>query len=303
MKLAIAGCGRISQVGYAPALRQVAGAELCAVADPDPGRRDRLAASAPGEARAYESVAAMLDGSSPDAIVIASPPARHAEQAELASAAGIPALVEKPPGRDAGEAERLAELDPPVWVGFNRRFSHLTAVAPRVPASGELELSLRLCYRRGSWRAHEVSEDALGDLGPHLADLAACLLGGELRSARARSIEPDRARIELTGDRGSARVVCRTDSAWAERVEVRRSSGELSARSVHGGVARSTFARLRGGEHPLVTSLARQLRALAGVVRGEGGGMLATAREGVTAMRALDAARASAMDGGEVVRL
>jgi predicted dehydrogenase len=303
VKLAIAGCGRISQIGYAAALRHSPDAELCAVADPDRGRREQLAAAAPGAPRAYESVRAMLTAARPDAVLIASPPQCHLEHAQLACAAGIPALVEKPPGLDAAEAERLAALEPAVWVGFNRRFSHLAAVAPRVPASGDLELSMRLCYRRASWRAHEVRDDALADLGPHLADLAACLLGGELSSVRARTVDRDHARLELTGARGSARILCRTDTAWVERVEVRRSSGELSARSVHGGVARGALARLRGGEHPLVASLARQLRALAGVVRGEGGGMLATAREGVTAMRALDAARASARGGGTVVAL
>jgi predicted dehydrogenase len=302
VKLAIAGCGRISQVGYVAALRHVGDAELCGLADPDRGRREKLAAGT-GGTPTFETVAELLERTRPDAIVIASPPGVHLEQAELASAAGIPALVEKPPGRDAAEAERLAQLDPPVWIGFNRRFSHLAAVAPRVPASGELEIALRLCYRRASWRAHEVRDDALSDLGPHLADLAACLLGGELRSARARSLKPDRARIDLTGARGSARLVCETDSAWVERVEVRNRSGKVSARSIHGGAARSAVARLRRGEHPLVASLARQLRALGGVVSGEGSGMLATAREGVTAMRALDAARASALDGGAVVPL
>jgi predicted dehydrogenase len=302
VKLAIAGCGRISQVGYVAALRHVGDAQLCALADPDRGRRERLAAVS-GRPPTFGTVAALFERTRPDALVIASPPERHLEQAELAAAAGIPVLVEKPPGRDAAEAERLAALDSPVWIGFNRRFSHLAAVAPRVPPSGELELSMRLCYRRASWRAHEVRDDALGDLGPHLADLAACLLGGELRSARATTIRPERARVELTGARGSARLVCETDSAWVERVEVRRDSGELSARSVHGGVARSTVARLRRAEHPLVASLARQLRALGAALRGEGSGGLATAREGVVAMKALDAARASALSEGAVVRL
>ena len=303
MKLAIAGCGRISQVGYAAAIRQVEGAELCALVDPDRGRRERLAAATGGAPALFDSVASMLERSRPDALVIASPPAEHVRQAELAAAAGVAVLVEKPPGRDADEAERLAALDTPVWIGFNRRFSHLAAIAPRIPSDGELRLSLRLCYRRASWRAHEVRDDALGDLGPHLADLAACLLGGELLSARARTVDSERARIELTGARGSARLLCETDSAWIERIEVRRSSGELSARSVHGGAARGAIARLRRGEHPLVASLARQLRALGAVVTGEAGGMLATAREGVMAMRALDAARASARAGGAVVAL
>ncbi len=302
MKLAIAGCGRISQVGYAAAVRHVPGVELCALADPDRERRELLAA-ATGGPPTFDTVAELLDRTRPDAIVIASPPHHHVEQAQLAAAAGVSVLVEKPPGRDAAEAEELAALEPPVYVGFNRRFSHLAAVAARVPAECELDLTLRLSYRRASWRAHQVRDDALGDLGPHLADLAACLLGGELRSARASAIAPERARLELTGARGSARSECRTDAAWAERVEVRRPSGELRARSVHGGAARATVARLRRQEHPLVDSLTRQLRALAGSLRGEGGGGIATARDGVVAMRALDAARASARSGNEVVAL
>jgi predicted dehydrogenase len=302
VKLAIAGCGRISQVGYAAAVRRLSGAELCALADPDRARREHLAA-ATGGPPTFATVAELLDRTRPDAIVIASPPDHHVEQAQLAATAGVPVLVEKPPGRDAAEAEKLAALDLPVYVGFNRRFSHLNAVAPRVPPEGELRLTLRLSYRRASWRAHEVRDDALGDLGPHLADLAACLLGGELRSVRASSVAPERARVELTGARGSARLVCRTDSAWVERVEVRRPSGQLSARSVHGGAARGTIARVRRKEHPLVGSLAGQLRALAGSLRGEGRGGLATARDGVVAMRALDAARASARCGNEVVAL
>ena len=299
MKLAIAGCGRISQVGYAAALAHAPGVELCAVADPDRGRREQLAMRA-GAGGCFHSVAEMLTAARPDAVVIASPPGCHLEHAALAAAAGVPALVEKPPGRDAGEAERLAALDPPVWVGFNRRFSHLARLDGRVPED-ELELSLQISYRRASWGAHEVHDDALGDLGPHLADLAACLLGGELNSARAIVITPDRARIELNGPRGSARIVCETDSRWLERIEVHHRSGAISARSLHGGAARNVVQRLRRGEHPLVASLAGQLRALAAAIRGEGTGALATAADGVLAMRALDAARRSSANGGAMV--
>jgi predicted dehydrogenase len=301
LKLAIAGCGRISQVGYSAALRHLAEAELCAVADPDRSRREWLAAGAPGAVRAYESVASMLADSRPDAVVIASPPEQHVAHAQLAADAGIPALVEKPPGLDTAEAERLAALDPPVWIGFNRRFSHLSAIAARVPANGELELAMRISYRRASWRAHEVRDDALADLGPHLADLAACVLGGDLRSVRARVVGAERATLELTGPRGLARIDCRTDSPWSERIEVRRRSGAAVARSVHGGPARNVISRLRRGEHPLVTSLTRQLRALEKAVGGDGAGALEAARDGVVAMRAIDAARRSAAaDGVEV---
>jgi predicted dehydrogenase len=301
LTIAIAGCGRISELGHVPALRRVPELRLCAVADPDRGRRERLASAAGGDPRAYESVAEMVASMRPDAVIVASPPELHLEHAEIAVAGGCRVLVEKPPGRGREEAERLTRLGGRLWVAFNRRFSHLRALSGRVPAEGELRVRLRISYRRTSWRAHQVRDDALSDLGPHLADLAGCLLGGELSGARASALGSRRACVELLGARGSARVECVTDSPWSERIEVRDVDGRLAARSVQGGTARNVAARLRGGEHPLVDSLARQLRSFARVVGGDGDGTLATARDGARAMAAVDAARRSAARGGVLV--
>jgi predicted dehydrogenase len=298
LRVAIAGCGRISELGHVPAFRLVEEARLCAVADPDRGRRERLATSANGDRRAFASVAEMVGEVRPDAVIVASPPELHLEHAVLAAEGGAHVLVEKPPGRGREEAEHLTRLGRPVWVGFNRRFSHLGAVAGAVPTEGELRLALQISYRRASWRAHQVRDDALGDLGPHLADLAACLLDGELSAARAVQIDPHRARVELVGKRGVAEVLCEIEAPWRERVEVRGGDGRLAARSVHGGSVRGLAARLRGRDHPLVDSLARQLRSLARAVAGEGDGTLATARDGALAMSALDAAGRSAARGG-----
>jgi predicted dehydrogenase len=303
LRLAIAGCGRISELGYLPALRRVPELRLCAVADPHRGRRERLARLAGVGPAPFGSVAEMVTATTPDAVIVASPPELHLEHAESAAGAGAGVLVEKPPGRGRQEAERLARLDGPVWVGFNRRFSHLRTLAGRVPPAGELRVSLRISYRRASWRPHQVRDDALADLGPHLADLAGCLLGGELSGARARALEGRRARVELLGARGAAALDCATDSSWRERVEVRDGDGVLAARSVQGGTVRNLAARLRGQEHPLVDSLARQLRAFARAVGGNGDGTLATARDGARAMAALDAARRSAAAGGALVAL
>jgi myo-inositol 2-dehydrogenase / D-chiro-inositol 1-dehydrogenase len=303
LRVAIAGCGRISERGHVPALCHVPEARLCALADPDRGRRDRLALSASGNPRTFESVLEMVEATAPDVVVVASPPEFHLEHARIATEAGAHVLVEKPPGRGRDDAERLTRLGRPVWVGFNRRFSHLPALAGRIPAEGELRLALRISYRRASWRAHEVRDDALADLGPHLADLAGCLLGGDLTAARAREIGPRRARVDLVGPRGTAGVVCETDTPWSERMEVRDGDDGLLARSVHGGPMRGAAARLRRREHPLVDSLVRQLRALAGAAAGDGDGALATGRDGVRAMSALEAARRSAARGGALVPL
>jgi predicted dehydrogenase len=303
LRVAIAGCGRISELGHVPALRHVPEARLCALADPDRGRRERLARSAGGDPRPFGSVAEMVEATRPDAVIVASPPALHVEHAEIAADGGSHVLVEKPPGRGRDDVGRLTRLGRPVWVGFNRRFSHLPAVAGRIPAEGGLRVTLRISYRRGSWRPYEVRDDALADLGPHLADLAGCLLGGELSAARASSITPREARVELVGARGIARVSCAIDAQWSERVEVRDEDGNLAARSVHGGTARNVAARIRGREHPLVESLARQLRSLTRAVTGGGDGTLATAHDGARAMSALDAARLSAADGGALMPL
>ena len=301
LRLAIAGCGRISELGHLPAIRHVPQVSLCAVADPDRSRRERLASLAPGDPRAFESVADMVAATRLDAVIVASPPELHLEHAEIASAAGARVLVEKPPGRGREEAERLMGLDPAVWVGFNRRFSHLPALVDRVPADGELRVRMRIAYRRASWRPHEVRDDALADLGPHLADLARCLLGGELSAARAPAVDSARARVELVGARGTAEAECATDAPWGERIEVRDRAGRLAARSVQGGPLRAAAARLGRREHPLVDSLTRQLSSFARAARGNGDAPLATARDGARAMAALDAARRSAARGGVLV--
>jgi predicted dehydrogenase len=303
LRLAIVGCGRISELGHLPAIRRVPEVRLCAVADPDRSRRERLARLAFGDPPGFESVADMVTATRPDAVIVASPPELHLEHAEIASAAGARVLVEKPPGLGREEAERLALLDPPVWVGFNRRFSHLPALFGRVPADGELALRMRIAYRRASWRPHEVRDDALADLGPHLADLAGCLLGGELSAARAPSVESRCARVELVGARGTAEVECVIDAPWGERVDVRHRDGRLAARSVQGGPLRGVAARLGRREHPLVDSLTRQLRSFARAAGGNGDAALATARDGARAMRALDAARRSAAQGGVLVTM
>ncbi len=303
MKLAIAGCGRISQVGYLAALRHVGGAELCALADPDRGRREVLAATSGGPPT-FESVAALLEKTRPDALVIASPPGLHLEQAELAASAGVPVLVEKPPGRDAAEAERLAALDTPVWIGFNRRFSHLAAVAPRVPPNGELELSMRLLLPARLMARPRGPRRRAGRPRPsprrprRLPSRRRAALGsGHVDPARARPGRADRrarfrhgsnARRTRPGSSGSRSARARASSA---RAACRAGSREAPSPACAGASTRSSRRSLASCALSAPPSEAR------------GPAALATAREGVIAMRALDAARASALSGGAVVRL
>ena len=304
LPLAFAGSGRLVEFGYLPALRSVPELRLVAVADPDRSRRERVSAAAGDGIRAFASVGEMLDAVAPAAVVVASPPEHHLEHAALCADAGAAALVEKPPGRNLDEAEGIASLRPSPWIAFNRRFSHLRAIADKLPGEGPLEVSIRIAYRRRSWRAHQVESDALDDLGPHALDLARSILG-PIGSVSGSQVEFDRAEMSLKGSRGGARLVCATDRPWSERVEVRAAGGHRLARSVHGGPAAMVTGRLRAlrrgrGEHPLVGSLAAQLRAFSDAADGDGRG-LGSAADGVAVMRAISGVRRSAAAGGNEV--
>jgi predicted dehydrogenase len=298
VRLGLVGCGRLAELGYAPAARAAASVEIVAVADPERARRglvaERLGAAA--HARLDELLAATaLDG-----LVVCTSAGHHEAVAAVAAQADVPALVEKPPAPDAMGALRLAALTPAPWIGFNRRFDQGLELAGRVPAGGELELRMLLQYRRKSWRPVTGGDDALLDLAPHLVDLALHLTGSLPVAVRAHAAR-EHAGIELAISRGRVRIECATDRPHHELVEIGDAGGRRIARAERGGRARAIAARVRPRAHPLVRSLTAQLEAFAAALRGEDPGPLATAAEGAAVMLVLDAARRSAASGASTV--
>lgn len=303
MRLGIIGCGRIAERGYLPAARATPGVELVALADPDQRRLRECVErcrAAGGAAAGFGSAAEMLEAAAPDAVVVATPPALHSEVAATAAAAGVPALVEKPPAADLEEAVRLAALEPAPAIGFNRRFLQGEELAGAVPAAGWLELELELRFRRRAWDPHQVRDDVLIDAGIHLADLACFLSGSVPLCARRAVVGPDRASFELELGRGRARISCAADARYAERVRILDRAGRATARSRIGGVS-ARFAALGGRPQPLELSLRRELAAFAAHLGGGERGALASAADGVRAMAAIEAARRSAELGGAEV--
>jgi myo-inositol 2-dehydrogenase / D-chiro-inositol 1-dehydrogenase len=239
-----------------------------------------------------------------DAVVIATPVAAHVDDACVAAAAGVAVLVEKPPAPDAAGARALMAITPEPWVGFNRRFDPgVQRVRAAVPRDGDVDLRLKIFYRRKTWRAHSVCDDALLDLGPHLVDWAGWITSSAVLSVSDAEVGSDRAVCTLLLARGRARIVAECDRPYREVVELRDASGQQRARHAVGGLAWGLRARVSRGPHPLVATLAGQLHAMARAVRGEGPGELATAGEAATVMAVVDAARASAGDRGRLVRV
>ena len=307
LRLGIVGCGRLAEAGYVPAAR-IAGLRVAALADPDPERRAALVAvcDAASPPATFTDVDELLAEGGVDAVVVASPPERHEDAATACARAGIPALVEKPPAPDAAGAERIAALAPAPWIGFNRRFSLGRGVAGVLPQGGAIDLELR--YRRFSWAPVSVRDPALTDLAPHLVDLALVAGIGAPRRVRAQSSRPERITIELTGERGSAAIRCACDRPHRERLEVRDGAGRRVRSRRLGGTVRGALARFTPGPHPLVASLAAQVEAFAGAIRGAApapdggeGPDLATAAEGAAVMRVIAACAQSLALGGAAV--
>jgi predicted dehydrogenase len=298
LRLGLAGCGRLAELGYAPAARVAAGIEIVAVADPDRARRGLLAAQL--EATAYARLDQLLAAGPLDGIVICTPPEDHEQAATAAARAGLTALVEKPPAPDAAGALRLAALTPAPWLGFNRRFDQGLALDRRMPADDNLELNMFLHYRRKSWRPVARGDDAMLDLAPHLIDLALFLTTSLPLAVRASSTR-ERAGLVLATTRAEVKIECATNRPHHELVEVRRAAGRRVARAERGGRLSGVLGRLTPRAHPLVRSLTLQLEAYGRALRGEDPGPLATAGEGAAVMRVLDAARRSDAIGGDTM--
>lgn len=295
VRVGLVGCGRLAEAGYLPAFAATEHARLVAVADPDAARRDHVAglAGLAGAVLAFPDARSLLDAVDLDAVVIASPARHHVDDAALAVAAGAAVLVEKPPAPDLDGAARLAALGPRVRVGFNRRFDPaVAAVREAVPVDGGLELDLLLHYRRAGWGAHQVTDDVVLDLAPHLFDLARWVSSSEILDVRTLRLAPDRAEFVATLERGTARVRVRADTVHAERVVVRDHRSAVLAAHRVGGLLGAVRGRLtgRGGPHPLAASLAAQLDAFAGTVPDGEHPTLGTTADGVAVMAAVEAA-------------
>jgi predicted dehydrogenase len=193
--IAVVGCGTIARYQHLPALRRMGAARLVAAADPDADVRRWVAQRyrIPVVAEAAEALA--LPGV--DGLVIASPATLHAEQAQLAAAAGKPFYLEKPLATSAVDARRLlaavaaAPPDRVTAIGFNYRFSPVFAEARRLFRAGAvgepLAVQMLLCEPLGAaastWRGRRESGGGAGlELVSHQVDLLRWLLTMEVSS-------------------------------------------------------------------------------------------------------------------------
>lgn len=151
-------------------LAEVDGAELVAVADPDPAARKAAAARLPG-VRVTDDPAAVLDAPDVDAVCIATPVATHADLVTRALRAGKPVWVEKPFTATAAEAARLVDLararDRVLMVDHTGAYAHALEVIGGLAADGHLGMLRFYDSVRISPGRFQPDGDVLWDLAAH----------------------------------------------------------------------------------------------------------------------------------------
>jgi myo-inositol 2-dehydrogenase/D-chiro-inositol 1-dehydrogenase len=271
--------------------------KLTGVVDVNKTRCQDIAPGVP----AHDNLCALIEAGGLDALIICTPTRFHLAQARCAAEAGLPALLEKPPGLNHEEAHAVQALNPSPWIAFNRRFEPgITKLRGNLPRNNAVHLLLELHYRRSTWNSFDMQDDVLLDLGPHLVDLTRWLTAGEILSARAVSLTERRVKFELKLERGHATISCSNNAPYRERIDVKDTRGRVCGSYRRGGLVSGITARFQPNrENPLVRPIVGQLEAFGLAVCGmPAETALATAADGLAVMSVIDAVRRSAVQGG-----
>jgi predicted dehydrogenase len=170
VRLGLAGAGRWGR-NYIKTIAGLGELHVARIASRNP----KTVALAPPGCRVVEDWRELMDATAIDGVVIATPPASHAEIARAAIMAGIPLLIEKPLALSTADARAIRDLAIERKVLglvdhthlFSPAFRQLKALAARHGGVREIHSE---AGNHGPYRA-DVS--VLWDWGPH--DVAMCL--------------------------------------------------------------------------------------------------------------------------------
>lgn len=234
VRLGVIGCGWLTQHVHLPALANLPGATVVALADPDPGRRTRVQHLAPSASQ-HARLEDLLASRAVDAVIIATPTGLHADLACQAFAAGTHVYLEKPVASTLPEALRVLAA----WraagaigmVGYNFRRNPIFLAAQHRVREGQLgplraiQGSFHVSAGAVSgWRSDPAAGGGvLLDLLSHHIDLVAALTGDRIASVAcqlgARHAPEDEAAATLVTASG---VTAQLTASYASGVHVNR---------------------------------------------------------------------------------
>jgi predicted dehydrogenase len=203
LSIVVLGAGSHSRAFHGPALKALRDGEagryrLAAVCDLDRARGEAYAADF-GFERTYGDLSAMIEAERPGAVVAVTPMEQTLPLASQVLRAGIPVLIEKPPGLDTKEAEPLLavarETGTGHMVSFNRRFSPAIVKARQWLAERAPSRPVRLLTAR-MLRHKRREENFVAHTGIHLTDTVLSFTGPP-RGVAARKIATSNAASHL----------------------------------------------------------------------------------------------------------
>lgn len=328
LRVVVVGCGRVFERFHLPALARVPELTLVAVCDTDEARLAWARARLPDVAHATSPEG--LGTLRPDAVLILTPPVTHRALAERALAAGLHVLVEKPLTLDTAGARGMADAarsaGRQLRVGFTRRFRPpYRSLRHRVQAARDrvAGISCWLAFPSAAWAATGgfLGVDAEGggvidDVLSHVVDLVRWISGAEPVRVRARAFADGSIACELALESGITASCQAAHAAYTEYFEVAWRGGGAAAASgvrsyarprasgdtvpIRAWIAdRSALAlnRVLGRRGLTPLSFEAQLRDFARAIRG-GVAEGADPEDGIAAVAAVEAARASLRGGG-----
>ena len=224
LRIALVGIGSAATRAHLPALQsaETGGVvELVGVCDPDRARRDAVLAGHPGAAGFAENDE-MLDATSPDLLVIATPPSAHLDEMAAAAARDVHVLCEKPLGlgdADVSSLRALAAGHPHLALATVHQYRFATpwrwiarATAGALRSGEPFELRVEVerpgtdPLAAGGWRADPEHEG--GILGDHAVHYLALLRAARPR-LRGGGLPPRGARRARGRGPGGATGRCR----------------------------------------------------------------------------------------------
>jgi predicted dehydrogenase len=201
LKGALIGCGFFAR-NHLHGWAQLPGVELVALCDTDP---QKLADTARefGIGRSYTDAAAMFAGEQLDFVDIATTVGSHRALVEMAAAAGVPCICQKPFAATMADAEAMvaacAAAGVSLMVHENFRWQTPILAVRRALAEGHIgrpfwgRVSFRSAFDVFSGQPYLATEERfiLQDLGIHIIDIARCLFGdADAVSASTSRVNP-----------------------------------------------------------------------------------------------------------------
>lgn len=249
VKVALVGCGAVSRLYYAPALRQLerhGRLRVVAIVDPNPGNAAHLQAQFPASTHVHDL--RELPAQEVDLAIIASPHSMHAEHSIRLLQAGASVLCEKPMATSVADARAMmdaaASSSGVLAIGMLRRFFPATQTIRRILALNVLGELTSFQFSEGdacfSWpvaspgyfRRSEAHGGVLLDIGVHALDLMLWWLGEPIETLyqddAMGGVEAN-CRLRCTFAQGAVgEVRLSRDCALANRYTLRGTKGWLT---------------------------------------------------------------------------